>query len=233
MPRFANSNETQGSLRWYYYRDASIGQNTVIIDGANQRVDTTPISTFGTSGTQQGSAPNYDAALNTTTGANSTAFFTTDLTTAYTDGATSFKRGIRMVNSRRQILLQDEITATASVNWRMHTNATVVIDTAGGNKTATLTLNGQTLIATILSPSAATFSTTLPLRLPSMPLLPGGGLGEDADQFNAGVTVLEITLPGGQYSIQVDFQPVWPGLSASDYTTPPSVALADWSLTSH
>lgn len=51
----------------------------------------------------------------------------------------SIKRGIRLLNGRRQILLQDDISgSTTDIQWRMHTNATV---TTNGN-TATLTLEG-------------------------------------------------------------------------------------------
>ena len=122
------------------------------------------------------------------------------------------------------MLLQDDITATAAIQWRMHTNATV--STSG--TTATLTLDGQTMTVSILNPpSGAAFTTSAAVRFPTDPTPP------EADQPNPGVTVLIISLPAGTYSLQVLFNPQWPGMSASDFVTPPSVPLSQWSLTSH
>lgn len=112
--------------------------------------------------------------------------------------------------------------------WRMHTNATVSVDSGGTS--ATLTLEGQTLkVAMLNPPSGAQFTTGDAVRLSGDPALPSG----QVDQPNPGVTVLIINLPAGQYSLQVLFNPQWPGLQQSDYVSPPSVPLSSWSLTSH
>lgn len=134
-----------------------------------------------------------------------------------------------MLNGRKQILLQDDITnANTTSEWRMHTNATVNINGA----TATLTLGGKTLIATILNPPSGVVFTQGPAeRYPTDPPLPTGQY--DADQPNPGVTVLMIEIPTGTNSIQVLFNPQWDGMSSSDFVTPPSVAIDQWSLTSH
>jgi hypothetical protein len=132
------------------------------------------------------------------------------------------KRGVRLLNARRQVLLQDEINTQGSVEWRMHTNATVSVD----GTTATLTLDGQTMKVSILNaPSGAAFTTTPATRLVANPT--------HSDQPNPGVTVLVISLPAGTYSLQVLFNPQWPGMADSDFVTPPSVVLDNWSLTSH
>jgi hypothetical protein len=108
----------------------------------------------------------------------------------------------------------------------MHTNATVSVDSSG--TTATLTLDGQTMIVTILNPpSGAAFTTSDAIRFPTDPTPP------QPDQPNPGVTVLIIDLPAGSYTLEVLFNPQWPGMSASDFVTPPSVALDNWTLTSH
>lgn len=110
----------------------------------------------------------------------------------------------------------------AGVQWRMHTNATVVAD----GTTATLSLDGQTMKVSILNaPTGATFTTSDAVRLVANPT--------HADQPNPGVTVLIIDLPAGTYSLQVLFNPQWAGMAAGDFVTPPSVALDSWSLTSH
>ena len=139
---------------------------------------------------------------------------------------TSFKRGVRTINQRRQVLIQDEINASAGVMWRMHTNATVSIDSAG--TTATLTLDGQTMKISLLNaPSGAKFTTMEPVRFSTDPALPSG----QVDQPNPGVTVLAISLDAGSYTLEVLFNPQWDGFT--DFATPNSVALDSWSLTSH
>lgn len=126
------------------------------------------------------------------------------------------------------MLLQDEITASQPIQWRMHTNATVNIDSSGTS--ATLQIGDQKLQMQILSPSSgASFSTAQPVRFPNDPPLPEGAV----DSPNPGVTVVTISLNPGTYNLQVLFNPQWSGMSASDFVTPPSVSLDDWSLTSH
>lgn len=139
---------------------------------------------------------------------------------------TSVKRGIRLLNARKQVLLRDEINAQSSLQWRMHTNATVSIN--NGGTSATLKLDDQVMTVSMLNPpSGATFTTSDAVRFPTDPPPP------QSDQPNPNVTVLIISLDAGTYTLEVLFNPQWPGLSASDFVTPPSVSLDSWSLTSH
>lgn len=131
---------------------------------------------------------------------------------------------MRFINDRTQFLIQDEITTTSPFMWRMHTNATVAVSSDGTS--ATLTIGDDTMIVSILSPSSgATFSTSAAVRFDTDPIPP------EADQPNPGVTVLIIEMNAGTYSLEVLFSPQWNDGTTS--VTPPSVALADWSLTSH
>jgi hypothetical protein len=141
----------------------------------------------------------------------------------------SIQRGIRFLNGRQQIFLQDDITNVQQpIQWRAHTNATVTLDTTG--TTATLSLGGQTMIVEILNaPSGVVFTTGPAERSADDPALPPG----QVDQPNPGVTVLMINLNPGSYNLQVLFNPQWPGMDASAYQTPPFVAVNSWSLTSH
>lgn len=108
----------------------------------------------------------------------------------------------------------------------MHTNATVTI--GSGGTLATLNLDGQVMTVSILNPpSGAVFTTSAAVRFPTDPTPP------QPDQPNPGVTVLIIALPAGTYTLEVLFNPQWPGMSASGFVTPPSVPLGSWSLTSH
>jgi hypothetical protein len=213
------SNEDQDSQRWLYYRKRTEGQNTLVQDHANQLISFTANSKYGSSNTAQGSSTVFNVP------SDSTAFYTTDLSSAY--GGTSIKRGIRMINGRKQVLLQDDISGSqANIQWRMHTNATVALD----GSSATLTLDGKTMKVSILdAPSGVVFETTEAVRYSDDPAFPPG----QSDQTNPGVTVLAITLQPGTYSLQVLFNPQWDGMDASAYKTPPTVAVDSWSLTSH
>lgn len=210
------SNDTQESDRWLYYRKMTEGQNTILINQANQLVTAKPtIISSGSSGTTQGSSTVFSADT------DSTAFWVADISSAYAD-ASSVKRGVRLLNGRKQVLIQDEITATGSVMWRMHTNATVSTNGAS----ATLTRDGQSVDVTMLNPpSGASFSTMNATRFPTNPTPP------EADQPNPGITVLTISLPAGTYNLQVLFNPNWN--DGTNFVTPPSVSLDSWTLTSH
>ncbi|KAM5533968.1 hypothetical protein V8D89_012393 [Ganoderma adspersum] len=213
------SSDAQDSQRWLYYRKRTEGQNTILVNQANQLVTAAPTIKFDSSGTQQGSSTVLDVS------SDSTAFFTADLASAY-DNVTSFKRGIRMINGRKQVLLQDDINASGSIMWRMHTNATVSVS----GTSATLTIGDKKLQMSILNaPDGVSMTTGPAQRFASDPALPDG----QVDQPNPGVTVVMISLPAGSYSLQVLFNPQWSGMSGSDFKTPPAVSIDDWSLTSH
>ncbi|PPQ64475.1 hypothetical protein CVT26_002014 [Gymnopilus dilepis] len=213
------SNDTQISDRWKYYRKMTEGQNTILINKSNQNVLAKPTVKHDSSQTAQGASTVFNVP------SDSTAYWVADLSSAYFDNA-QVKRGVRLLNARKQILLQDEINSPDEVQWRMHTNATVNIDSSGTS--ATLTLDGQTMIVQILNPPpGASFSKSDAVRFPTDPPPPA------PDQPNPGVTVLIIDLPAGQYTLEVLFNPQWPGMSSSDFVTPPNVPLDSWSLTSH
>ncbi|KAL7285465.1 hypothetical protein ACG7TL_000562 [Trametes sanguinea] len=213
------SSDDQDSQRWLYYRKRTEGQNTILVNRQNQLVTAQPTVKHDSSNTVQGSSTVLDVP------SDSTAYWTADLTSAY-GNVTSFKRGIRFLNGRKQVLLQDDITASGEIMWRMHTNATV---STNGNS-ATLTIGDKKLQMTILSPTdGVTLSTGPAQRFDDDPPLPAN----QVDQPNPGVTVVMITLPAGEYSLQVLFNPQWDGMSSSDFVTPPSVPIDNWSLTSH
>lgn len=120
---------------------------------------------------------------------------------------------------------------TEDLQWRMHTNATdIAINTEG--TTAVLSLGGQTMDVILKSPSGAKFETLEPVRLSTDPALPSGEINQD--QPNPGVTVLTVTISGGgSGTLEVLFNPKWPGFADSDFVSPPTVAIDSWSLTSH
>ena len=126
-----------GNKRWTYYRLATVGQNTLLIDGQNQDPKAVaPIVAFD-------STPGGSHAV-------------ADLSAAYAKQASEVRRGIALVD-RRQVLVQDEIAGTvgSEIVWQMHTGAKIELQ---GDQ-ALLRQAGQTLRATILSPPGASFST--------------------------------------------------------------------------
>lgn len=145
--------------------------------------------------------------------------------------------------------MQDDVTnATTDIQWRMHTNASIAIDTSGTS--ATLTLGGETLIASILAggPSGAVFTDLDPVRYATDPALPAplyenstadwvdyGAMNLNADRTNDGVSVLAVTVSGGgTFSLQVLFNPQYTNSTElSSLITPPSVPVSEWTLTSH
>jgi len=211
------SNDTQDSERWLYYRKATEGQNTLLIGGINQNVLGTPSVQHDSSNTTQGSSTVFMPPQ------DSTAYWIADLTSSYFN-VTSLKRGVRVLNGRRQVLIQDEIDAQAQVMWRMHTNATV---TPNG-QSAELKIDDKFMQVSLLNPPpGASFSSGPAVRLSTDRAPP------EPDQPNVGVSVLSVTLPAGTYTLQVLFNPQWSGMTSSDFVIPPSVALDSWSLTSH
>ncbi|KAJ8083819.1 hypothetical protein PM082_002585 [Marasmius tenuissimus] len=209
------SNDTQQSARWTYYRKMTEGQNTLLVNRVNQNVASAPkVLNKGSSETKQGSSTVF------TVPEDSTAFWTADITSAYFD-VTSAKRGVRVLNGRKQVLIQDEITSSSAIQWRMHTNATVTPD----GSTATLERDGKKMTMQILSPSGAKFTTSTATRFNTDPTPP------IPDQDNTGISVVIIELEAGTNNIQVLFNPQWEG--NPKMVTPSSVNLDDWSLTSH
>ncbi|BEJ16654.1 hypothetical protein CspHIS471_0600550 [Cutaneotrichosporon sp. HIS471] len=210
------SSEAQDSPRWNYYRKQTEGQNTILIGNANQLVTApAPGTNWGSSGTAQGVAPYL--ALDTT----DTAFFTMDMSAAYGTGA-SVKRGIRFLNGRKQILVQDEVTGPSGsgIMWRMQTNATVEAQGAS----ATLTSHDGKVCKVDIVNGEGTFTTMQPTHLT--------GTAPADEMPNPGLTVLVINnAAGGSLNVDVLFTPQWPG--ESNFVTPTHVALDSWSLSSH
>ena len=71
------TSEAQDAARWRYYRKMTEGQNTIVIDKANQNVLARPTIKHDTSGTKQG--PTTVVQVDK----KDTAYFTTDMTSAY------------------------------------------------------------------------------------------------------------------------------------------------------
>lgn len=127
----------KGGKRWNYYRLNSASHNVPMIDGQDQ--DANAVAKILDFQSNPGSAT-----------------VSIDLTSAYPERTSNAVREISLTNDRRAVVVRDtfEITQDCDIAWGMTTDAAIE---AQGN-TATLTQDGQTLIATILQPEGAVFS---------------------------------------------------------------------------
>lgn len=175
-----------GKLRYTYYRLQSTSHNVPLLNGQNQREDAT--SKFVKHA--EGIAEPY-AIL--------------DFTEAYKDFASSAQRGMKMVDSRKSILIQDEfmLAKPAEVVWGVTTDAAIQII---NSKQAELTLGGQKMTAKILSPANAVFAVESASQLAPQKL-------------NTGVSRLLAKVPSttGSVTVSVLLAPQWSG-SSSNYS---------------
>ncbi len=175
-----------GKLRYTYYRLQSTSHNVPLLNGQNQREDAT--SKFVKHA--EGIAEPYTIL---------------DFTEAYKDFASAAQRGMKMVDSRKSILIQDEFTLAkpAEVVWGVTTDATIQIINP---KQAELTLDGQKMTAKILSPANSAFAVESATQLAPQKL-------------NRGVSRLLAKVPAttGNVTVSVLLAPQWPG-SSSNYS---------------
>ncbi|MDU0344764.1 DNRLRE domain-containing protein [Microbacterium sp. KSW2-29] len=192
--------------RWDYYRMAAEGQNTLVINPYTSR----PTSLADTPAARVES--NLMSALSVA-----------DLSAQYPNDVTSWKRGIKLFDGRRQVIVQDEIRSSRPVEalWSMHTSASIQI--AGDGRSATLTKNGKQVLARIVSQSAsATFVDTAAAPLPSSPHPAKQNANDDVRKLAIAVSTK------GNTTLAVQFTPLTSGLAAPSAAG--IVALDNWRL---
>lgn len=195
--------------RWTYYKKRAEGQNTLVVNpgyGPDQTANAAgEIIRF-----DSGPAETYSVA---------------ELTKAYAaQGVTSWQRGVKLFDHRRQVLVQDELTAAAPVDawWFMHTRAE--IELAPDGRSAVLSHGGEQLLAQIATPAAgARFIVTDAAPLWSSP--------DPAEQsVNLGMRKLAIALEDvEELQLAVLFTPLLNGQAPSG-ALPVIQPLADWSI---
>ncbi len=135
-----------------------------------------------------------------------------DVSSAY-PAAGKALRGLRLLGGRRAVLVQDEFTLSAprGLCWAMTTDAEIQVE----KNTATLTLKGKRLKATLLAPTGAEFAQESTARQPP-------------ENRNAGVRRLVVPMREvqGAVCVAVLLAPEWPG--QPELAAPPLVPLADW-----
>ncbi|HSV74100.1 MAG TPA: heparinase II/III family protein [Chthonomonadales bacterium] len=125
-----------GRQRLTYYRIRTLGQNTLVLDGADQD-------------------PAARARVVSFSRRGRSPFAVIDLSAAYAGQARSVRRGVALVEGRA-LLVQDEIDAERppSIEWRMHTRAAVEVR----GSTALLRQGGRTLHLEVLAPAGASIA---------------------------------------------------------------------------
>jgi hypothetical protein len=181
-----------GNKRWTYYRLGTVGHNTLLFDQKNQN--------------PKAAAP-IVAFLSTPPWAHAVA----DLTAAYQQQARRVQRGMALLD-RRQVLVQDEIegAAGAEIAWQVHTRAKIELD---GDRAA-LSQRGEKLLARILSPPGARFTTES--ANPPRP---------EAQQPD--VTKLVVKLPGSDAAVRLAIL-LTPGAGQAAAEPPKLVPLSEW-----
>ena len=168
-----------GGPRWNYYRLISISHNVPLLANENQKVKAKSKFIRCETNTNQ-------------------PFVQIDLTEAYKDHASKVTRGVKLVEGRQAVLIQDEfeIAQPCEVAWGMTTEAKIEADKPN---TAILTLEGQNLLACILSPEKACFTIESAEQKPPQ-------------SENKGCSRLMVRLPEqkGNVRVAILLAPIWP-----------------------
>ncbi|MDF2658135.1 MAG: coagulation factor 5/8 type domain protein [Paenibacillus sp.] len=190
-----------------YYRKRAEGQNTLVVQpgaGADQDI------------------PARGAIIRFESGTTA-SFAIAELTEAYASrGVASWQRGMKLLDDRSRVLIQDELVADAPVEawWFMHTHAAIAI--APGRRSATLTASGQRLAATLVSSDPhAVFTVREACPLPSSP-------HPSHQSDNADMRKLSIRLHGDRLTLAVLLSPMRPGDAAPSAT--PLEDMSAWTL---
>lgn len=123
--------------RWDYYRCVTRSHNLPVFNGKEQCLNS--------------QVKFSNVSINT-----DSPFITVDLQNAYRDQCSYMERGLRMVEGRKAVLVQDEFTLMepGAVNWGVMTDAQIT----NNGRTACLEIEGEKVVVSILSPANATFT---------------------------------------------------------------------------
>ncbi|PTX98409.1 heparinase II/III family protein [Opitutus sp. ER46] len=184
--------------RWGYFRLGNLSHNTLTPgDRLQERAAAAPIVGFRST--------------------TERAFAVADLTSAYPGSATTWRRGVAMLD-RARVLVADEWRgrrAGENLSWRMMTSAEITLGADG--RSAILRANGRTLRAELSGPADARF--TVASATPPTP----------AERQNVEARILTVILPAinapADAELYVLFTPVgpkWPAKLPPPALTPPS-----------
>jgi hypothetical protein len=184
-----------GAKRYTYYRLKSVSHNVPLLNGMDQLEE----------GTSKFIRHSETAAE---------PFGVIEFTTAYKDLASKALRGIKVIDNRKSVLVQDEFTLTkaAEFAWGMTTDATIQLISS---REAEMTLSGKKMTVRILSPANAGFS----IESARQPL---------PQKENTGVSrlMVKVAAPTGTTTISILLSPQWP--SGPTIYTSNIIPLSNW-----
>jgi hypothetical protein len=174
-----------GGKRWDYYRNSSFSHNVPIINNRNQSVTAS-------------------ASFTRNSLFSSDPYCQIDLTNAYPESVSNLKRGIKLIDNNRSIIIQDEFVFKSNLDsyWGMTTAASIsLID----GKTALLRLNGKELYAKILSDNA---QFSIGSAHQSAPQNPNTGYSR--------LIAKKTNSSSLNYTLVIQLSPVWNGYRTAD-----------------
>ncbi len=178
--------------RWTYYRNATASHNVPMIAGKNQNIN--------------GISRIRAHSLNT-----GEPFAIVDLSNAYAGQAARVERGVRLVNQRSSIIVQDEFefTSPQTLSWGAMTQAEIVLNGAQ----ADLIQNGKRLRVTLLSPKGVFKEVSTRQEPPQ--------------KTNEGIRRLAVDLQAGagRTTLVIQLTPITEGVPATPARVRP---LAEW-----
>ena len=213
---YENYNLFTGS-RYEMYRARAEGHNTLVINPATQ--------------TEEEYEDQYCYAIEEITRHeynSSSSIAVLDMSDAYRDYVSSATRGMKFINDRTSILIQDEVRDVKKVLnneninenevwWFMHTKAEITL--ANNNKLAVLDIDGNKMYVTLLTDGEFGIMAAEPL--PSSP-------NPEGQSSNAEFQKLYIKLSGIENAdIAVCFTP---GYCYESLELPDVIPISDWTL---
>ena len=152
-------------------------------------------------------------------------FAVADLTHAYRRHATSVKRGYRLFDHRRALLVQDEIQGRKESDlwWFAHGDARTAWSLSESGRNAVLERNGKRCYAHLLAPASAQFAVMDATPLPTSP-------NPDIQNPNKDVKKLAVHLPKAKdVTVAALFVPAY-DFEPAPATMPDVAPLASWKL---
>ncbi len=193
---------------WNLYRYRAEGHNTLVINPS----------------TDGGQDLKAFPKINRFESDENSSFAITDLTQAYKVHAKNVKRGIKLTNNRKSIIVQDELDlfAPSEIKWFMHTPCEIEI--ASDGKSARVKGDYRDMIVYLLNDIDAEFSVMKAEPLPTSPT--NSYQNKNANFRKLVLSMNDVT----QTTIPVCFSFVASGESIDNLYSPDVVPLDKWEL---
>ena len=172
--------------RYLYYVAKAQGNNTMVLNPGNS---------FDQEQTAEGIITAFEKG-------EDVAFGVIDTTSAYNKFVLESKRGVKMFDKRRKLVIQDEVKANKvnDVWWFMHTSA--ILDISADGKSVVMSKGGKKMVAKIVSPASASFMIMDAKPLPEAKYMAG-----QAETYGVKLAVFMKEMQN--FTLSIEFEPVW------------------------